>query len=355
MVAEKPSTMTDPRSQRCWRIRDAIIRLREHATDRAYGLPAPAVACALGTASELRIDDSTGTVSRAHAQLVPAEVDGELVWKIHDLRSKNGLRCDGEPVRGFIVRPGIEIGLGSLRLIAESTQLLGLLAVLRRFLGWAVEKRDDVDQALRTLRDWAAQRADLIVVGDGDLMPVVRRLHNLVIGADVSFTWYAPEQHANDAAAAVKASTTGTLCVDAHRQADALALIERVRETEYIRRPQLVLCTAEPASAATLKGCLDRAATIHVPSLASRKNEVEAILQECATEVAQEQRLPGSGLTMRDLEALSAWPFRSIAEIEDTALRLMTLRTWGLTPGAAKLGIDHSTLRSWAQRRGLET
>jgi hypothetical protein len=58
---------------------------------------------------------------------------------------------------------------------------------------------------------------------------------------------------------------------------------------------------------------------------------------------------------MQDLEQLGALPFRSLAEVEDTALRLIMLRTWGLRMGAARLGIDHSSLHAWAQRRKLET
>ena len=58
---------------------------------------------------------------------------------------------------------------------------------------------------------------------------------------------------------------------------------------------------------------------------------------------------------MMDLEQLGALPFRSLAEVEDAALRLVMLRTWGLRAGAARLGIDHSSLRTWAQRRKLET
>src|SRR5678816_4699300 len=79
-----------------WRIRDAVIRLREHSTDRVYGLPVPPVACRMGTASDLQLQlhDPSGTVSREHAELVPVEVDGERLWKVHDLRSKNGLCCD---------------------------------------------------------------------------------------------------------------------------------------------------------------------------------------------------------------------------------------------------------------------
>lgn len=348
------STMTVPR--RSWRIRDAVIRLREHSTDRVYGLPVPAVACRMGTASDVQIqlNDASGTVSREHVELAPVELDGELVWKVHDLRSKNGLCCDGEPLRACILRPGLEMRLGSLRLIAESMELVGLLSFVRRCLGWAAERQEHVDQALQSLRDWAGQRVELVVVGDGDLRPVVRRLHNLVIGADVPFTWYEPADGVTDAAAIVKDAVAGTLCIDTmHSQAEAAAVVERVRETEYIARPQLVLCTADPISAATIKGSLERPAVIHVPPLASRAGEVEDILAEYAWEFAREQRLPGP--TARDLEQLRAVEFRSLAEIEDDARRLVTMRTWGIPAGAAKLGIDRSTLRSWASRRGLKT
>lgn len=348
------STMTVPR--RSWRIRDAVLRLREYGTtDRVYGLPVPPVACRMGTASdlELQLHDPSGTVSREHAEVVPVELDGELVWKVHDLRSKNGLVCDGEPLRACVLRPGLEVRLGSLRLIAESMELVGALSVVRRCLGWAAEWQEHVDQALQSLRDWAAQRADLVVVGDGDLRPVVRRLHNLVIGADVPFTWYEPDG-ATDAIAVVKAAATGTLCVDTiERQAEALTVVERVHGTEYIARPQLVLCTADPISAATLKGSLERPAVIHVPPLTSRASELEDIVQGYAWEVAREQRLSGPGVTPQDLEQLGRWPFRSLAEVEDDVLRLVTLRTWGLRPGAARLGISHGSLHSWAQHRGL--
>lgn len=321
---------------------------------RVYGLPVPSVACRMGTASDVRIQlyDPSGTVSREHAELVPVELDGELVWKVRDLRSKNGLFCNGEHVSACVLRPGLELRLGSLRLIAESVELIGLLSFMRRCLGWAAERQEHVDQTLQSLRDWAAQRADLVIVGDGDLRPVVRRLHNLVIGPDVPFTWYEPAEHATAAVAVVRAAATGTLCVEMQRQADAVAMAKRVHGTEYIARPQLVLCTADATSAATLKASLERPVMVHVPPLASRASELDDIVQEYAWETAREQRLPGPAA--RDLEQLGAVAFRSLAEIEDDALRLVTMRALGIPAAAAKLGIDRSTLRSWAQRRGLK-
>ena len=124
------STMTDPRARRSWRISDAVVRLREHGTERVYGLPNPPLACKMGTESELRLDDPTGTVSRSHAELVPVVLDGLPAWEIHDAKSKNGLRCDGEPLTCCCLRPGVEVTLGSLCLIAESLQLIGFLSVM---------------------------------------------------------------------------------------------------------------------------------------------------------------------------------------------------------------------------------
>lgn len=348
------STRTVPR--RSWRIRDAVLRLRERGTtDRVYGLPVPPVACRMGTGSDLQLQlhDPSATVSREHAELVPIELDGETVWKVIDLNSKNGLCCDGEQLRACVLRPGLAVHLGTLRLIAESMELVGLLSVVRRCLGWAVDRQEHVDQALQNLREWAAQRAELIVVGDGDLGPVVRRWHNLVIGGDVPFIWCEPAK-GTDAAAVVKAAATGTLCVDTtERQAEAMAVVERVHATEHIARPHLVLCTEDPTSAVTLKGGLERPAVIQVPPLASRASELEDILQEYAWEIAREQRLPRPELD--ELEQLGRWTYRSLAEVEDDVLRLVMLRTWGLRASAARLGMSHGSLHSWIQYRGLKT
>jgi len=165
--------------------------------------------------------------------------------------------------------------------------------------------------------------------------------------------WYEPPG-VTDAAAVVKAAAMGTLCVATKdHQAEAMAVVERVHETKHIARSQLVLCTEDLTSAATLKGSLDRPAVIQLPSLASRASELEDIVRECAWEIAREQRL--STPELLDLEQLGRWTYRSLAEVEDDALKLVTLRTWGLRAGAARLGMTHSSLHSWAQYRGLKT
>jgi hypothetical protein len=298
-------------------------------------------------------------VSREHAELVPIDLiggGGEVVWKVYDRASKNGLCCDGEQLRACVLRPGLEVRLGSLRLIAESKELVELLSFVRRCLGWAPERQEDVDQALQSLRDWAAQRTELIVVGDGDLRPVLRRWHDLVIGEDVPFTWCKPGA-ATDAAAVVKKAATGTLGIDTmERQGEALAIVERVHAMEHVARPQLVLCTADPTSpVASLKARLARPAVIQVPPLASRASELMDILQEYACEVARARGLPEPRLADQDLEQLSSWPYRSLADVEDDVLRLVMLRTWGVRAGAARLGMSHGSLSRWAHKRGLRT
>lgn len=338
------STNTDPRARRSWRITDPVVRLREWAKDRVWGLPDPPSRCKIGsgTTCELRLHDPTGQLSREHAELVPV-VDG---WKLRDLKSKNGLRRDGELLPNFRLRPGVEVTIGGLRLVAESLQLMALLGVIRRFLGWADDRQRDVDEALRSLRDWAAQHAELIVVGDGDLTPVVRRLHDLALGRQASFAVY----EEGDPAAAVEASARGTLCVVINRQADAVAVIDQVHAIENTQRPQLVVCTNSAPSTATIKKYLERPAVISLPRLSSRASEVERIAHESAADIAIDLGAPGPGFNMHDLERLRVIEFDSIEDIEETVRRIVVMRTWGVTAGAARLGLDHSTLSSWARR-----
>jgi len=148
------------------------------------------------------------------------------------------------------------VHLGSLRLIAESMELIDLLSFLRRCLGRAAERQEYVDQALQSLRDWAGQRGELVVVATGICSRWCVACTTSSSGGR-AFTWCKPAEGTN-AAAVVKAAATGTLCVDTRqRQEGAMAVVEHVHGTEYVARPQLVLCTADPTSAVTLKGGLE--------------------------------------------------------------------------------------------------
>lgn len=351
MNATKASTQTNP--PRSWRIKGKVRRLREHSQARVYDLPVPPRALRAGTRSDIRLDHPS--VSREHAEIVPFNIEGTVSWRIHDLRSKNGLRCDGQLRTSFVLQPGVEVSLGALKLIAESDELIGLRSMLQLFLGWAPDKQDRVDEAMRSLRNWAALDAALLVVGDGDLVPVVRRLHNLVIGAEAPFSAYVPTENLEEATASVSAAGAGTLCVTpSSRAIDAVAAVDHVRKTSYGERPLLALCAADATSAATIMDSLERLVVIHVPSLASRPNELDDIIQTYAQEIAKEHGLPKPGITMHDLEQLGAQQYQGLAAIESAALRTIMLRTWGTNQAAEKLGIDPSTLWEWRKVRGLE-
>jgi FHA domain len=345
MPPEELSTTTDPRARTSWAIHDPVIRLREWASDRVHGLPDPPVAAKIGSvpSCQLQLLDPSGLVSREHAMLTPLAGGG---WRIRDLGSKNGLRRDGERRPDFKLRPGLEITIGGLRLVAESAQLVGLRAVLCRFLGWAPERQAEVDNALRSLRDWAEHDLPLVLIGEGDLTPVVGRLHALALGPSVGLIVYDD----GDPAAAIDGAQRGVLCVVMHRQAPMVRLVELLRETEQGTRPQLVLCTRSSSEAAALSVKLGRCAVISLPDLSTRKDELEHVVQESALDIAGELEAPTPGFTMHDLQRFREIEFRSIADIEETVRRVIAMRTWGVTAGAARLGIAHTSLSTWARR-----
>jgi FHA domain len=348
MALQNVSTTTNPRAG-SWSINGEVFRLREWASgDRVHGLPDPPVPVTVGSAPtcQLQLYDPSGLLSREHATITPIVGGG---WKIRDLASKNGLRRDGNRDPCFRLHPGTEITIGGLRLIAESADLVGLRSVVSRFLGWEPGRQGDVDDALRTLRDWAAQELALIVIGDGDLAPVMKRLHRLTLGVAAPFATY----EGGDAAAAVRAAARGTLYVAMRHGDDVSDVVKAVRAAELPTRPQLVLSASTPLADATLK--LVRSGVISLPPLSSRANEVERIIHESAPDIARELGAPSPGFTMRDHERLRALAFESIAEIEETVRRIAAMRTWGVTAGAARLGITHPSLSAWAQRRKLST
>jgi DNA-binding NtrC family response regulator len=135
-----------------------------------------------------------------------------------------------------------------------------------------------------------------------------------------------------------------------HRQAPMVRLVELLRETEQGTRPQLVLCTGSSSEAAALSVKLGRCAVIALPDLSTRKDELERVVQETALDIASELEAPTPGFTMHDLQRFREIEFKSIADVEETVRRVIAMRTWGVTAGAARLGIAHTSLSTWARR-----
>src|SRR5688572_18625738 len=126
-----PQTSTDLSAKMSWRIEDPVIRLREWGSERVYGLPDTPSELVVGPGSScgLQLRDNATQISRQHAKLKPYAGG----WKIEDLKSKNGLWRDGARRLEFALTPGLEIGIGSMRLVAESRKLIELRELLCRF------------------------------------------------------------------------------------------------------------------------------------------------------------------------------------------------------------------------------
>jgi hypothetical protein len=62
---------------------------------------------------------------------------------------------------------------------------------------------------------------------------------------------------------------------------------------------------------------------------------------------------PNIGLRPHDLKWIRTHGSRTLAEIEEVTHRLVALRAWGVTQGAALLGVSHGALSRWARRRRI--
>jgi FHA domain len=344
-----PPTTTDQR--RGWRITDPVHQLRALETGELYPLPDPRAVGAgmpiLGTdaSSHIRLRDPSGRVSRRHAYLA---WDGER-WTLHDNGSKNGVWIDGVRRKSAEIVPGLVIAIGGLTLLAESADLLQLRAVIARMIGYSVWQEREVDRALCGLRDAALLRASLVLCGEGDLVPMIRRLHRETLGADRPFIACEYPDRALDL---LRRTGDGTLCISAtEAPGDLAAAVHELLTTASAAR--LVLWAPDARDVSPLGVSLGPTVWIELPALAARKNDLARILREAADEAADEIGQPFAPLHHGDLERLAIEPFDGLTDVHAAAYRLVVLRSYGITAGATKLGITHGALSRWASRRGL--
>jgi hypothetical protein len=343
MEHAEPPTKRAPQGS-SWSIDDAVVRLRLWATESAHALPeSRELKLGSGANCDVRLHDRTGELSREHAMLVP-EGGG---WQIRDLGSRNGLWVEGTRTGAGPLHAGARIQLGGVILVAESLGFIKLRSLACRLIGWAAERQGAVDEALQDLRDGATRRMPLVLVGDGDLVPVARGLHRATLGPEVPFVVHDDR----DAAAALEAAAHGTLCVPIRRRAAASAIVDGLRAAEAASRPRLVLCAQTAAQAAAVGAKPGRLAVIVLPPLSARGDETGRLIYETAEDVVAEIGAPSSGFTMRDLERLQAIRFSGLSDLEDSIRRVVAMRTWGVTAGAKRLGLKHSSLSQWARSR----
>jgi len=332
-----------------WSINDDVIRLREWGTHRTHSLYSDHADPVIGTAPscEIRIQDRTRRVSREHAQFT--RVEGR--WAVLD-RSKNGLYRDGAKLDKFALTPGVELGLGGgVTLVAESANLIVLRSALARMLGWSEGAAEAIDLALRAIR-FAAQRRMTLVLCGTDLVPLAEELHRLTLTAarpfvlcnprrSTSVSSWNPTRCASTGSAALKEAAGGTVCLTArHLPSDLRDLMRGLRRPEC--QTQLVVCSERAGEAEVFN-----AAPIVVPPLASRKEEIDRLIDEYAREAAGLLGLGQHWLSNPERMWIRN-SMRTLAAIQRATIRLAAIRQAGsMTQGAIRLGISHVAMLKW--------
>lgn len=344
------STITGVGATDGWAITDEVVRLRVWGTDRTFALADPDLdELVIGkvAGSAIRLEDPAGMVSKQHALL---RRQGST-WTLRDLGSKNGCFRDGERRLEFDLAPGVEIEIGGVKLIAESAELARFAALLHRVLGFDGSRRPVVDAAMRSVRDAAALRTALVLRGEGDLAPVARRLHEHAVGRARALLVC---KGGDDGIAALHAAAHGTLCLFA----DALPILWQNVVTSWREqsfKARLTVCTSPGEITDDMIAALRTATAIDIPPLARRQYELERIVTEYARDAVAELGATDLNFKPRDWDWVHEYVWPDLAEIEDATRKLVALRNWSVTAGAAKLGISHVALGRWARRRKLPT
>lgn len=356
---EVAATQIDPVGASEWTIDDDVTRLRVWGSERTYELPRsaePFAAWTVGSAStcEIRLIDAWRMVSRVHARLVR----GYGGWIMQDAGSKNGLWLDNGRRRAIGLSPGVEVGIGSLTLIAESERLVALRSTVARLLGWSEERRGSVDRALRSIRMTATLTAPLVLYGEGNLVEVARQIHDVAFGRERPFIVCDPRRRRSEAtsrspesrttlADAIEAARGGTICVWSSRlPADFESRREELQRRDV--RARLVICYRDPELPPdTYSG------VVHIPSLFERSDEIDAIVDAYAVDAlsALGQRGTRTEVFAHEREWLRRRRLRSIAELARAVERLVAIRELGtIERAAAWLGISRVALSRWLNR-----
>ena len=143
-----------------WPLDDVLVGLRVFGTDETYPLTPREHNQIIGASPrkcDIVLRTHRGTVAPQHARLVRRGSQ----WTIAAIDGAAPVVRDGVPLPGFPLVPGVEIGLGSTTLIAESVRSRALRRRLMWLIGFGSQQLHDVDRALRTVLRAASGRSVL--------------------------------------------------------------------------------------------------------------------------------------------------------------------------------------------------
>jgi hypothetical protein len=312
--------------------------------------------CASGPSAPLRIVHPSRLVSRKHARL---RREGTW-WRIEDLHSKNGIRQDRKQVDGFLIAPGVEIGMGRVTLIAENHALIGLRGYLARVLGWDGEALIAVESAIQAIRVAANRRQPLIIGGTEDLVAVARQIHLRTTPRGTPFVVCGERREPDvavhvtaieaDPAAAFACAASGTVCVRAEQlPVDFDRLMAVAHEPAVRARTQLIICASKTPPWWGINHSLV------IPPLRRRPDrDLQRIVAEYASDAAHELGAAPSRFTDAERDWVVQHEASSFADIEIATQRIVAFNDAGNPHrAAARLGLSHVALGKWLKRRGL--
>lgn len=347
---ETSRTKTDAAGPNGWSICDEVSRLREWGTDIVYPLPPRRETSIIGSSGDcwLRLWDPTGRISRRHAALSYG-ADG---WSVSDLQSKNGVHLDGARVASLALVPGAEIRIGPVTLIAESPRLIALRQLLERIIGWGEERREEVDQALFSIRIAATHREPLLLCGAGNLVPIARSLHHHALGSQ-PFIVCKPRTPYAKGMDALAAATGGTLCIWRNQQPDDFDDVVSALGGPSARALLMVCAHALPRGNDIASQIVTVVRSILIPPLADRARELNRIIDAYFADAIS--AFGGGWVTAADREWVANNASGSLHQIGMATRRVVALHACdeSVTHASKLLAMSHGSLSDWLARRSL--
>jgi Inner membrane component of T3SS, cytoplasmic domain len=347
---EATRTKTDAIGPDGWSVCDEVIRLREWGTDIVHPLPSKRDTAIIGSAGDcwLRLWDPSGRISRRHAALSYGG-DG---WSISDLQSKNGVHLDGARVASLSLVPGAEIRIGPVTLIAESPKLIGLRQYIERLIGWGEEHREEVDEALFSVRIAAMHREPLLICGAGNLVPIARSLHLHAFG-NQPFIVCKPRTPYARGMAALAAAAGGTLCIWRNQQPDDIDEVASAIRGPSARALLIICAHALPRGNDIASQIATVFRSILIPPLADRARELNRIIDAYFADAIS--AFGGGWVTAADREWVASNASGSLHQIGMATRRIVALHACdeSVTHASKLLGMSHGSLSDWLARRSL--